>query len=167
MVLHLPHLPPPSLSPDEESAYRAWLQTQSQESGFPDGARAIRQPTLVRDGRQEFSHFWIYPLLAAPATGIATIVGAHPLAAFTVTNALLLGAALWATARTFGPIPALLLISSPIFWGVAVAEWVADRRAGHHSLLPHRAALKRALAFALSAVGVALLHPAYYLLRLG
>ena len=219
MALQLSQLRPPSPSSDEESAYRAWLQAQSQESGFPDGARAIRQPTLVRDGRQEFSHFWIYPLLAAPATGIATIVGAHPLAAFTVTNALLLGAALWATARTFGPIPALLLISSPlvwflaraqveiftaallclamaaaargrwgwaalavatastqnvpiaatipIFWGVAVAEWVADRRAGHHSLLPHRAALKRALAFALSAVGVALLHPAYYLLRLG
>src|SRR5918994_4637539 len=122
MVLHLPHLPPPSLSPDEESAYRAWLQTQSQESGFPDGARAIRQPALVRDGRQEFSHFWIYPLLATPATGIATIVGAHPLVAFTITNALLLGAALWATARTFGSVPALLVIASPLVWFLARAQ---------------------------------------------
>ena len=132
---------------------------------------------------------------------------------------MLLGAALWATARTFGSVPALLVIGSPlvwflaraqveiftvsllclamaaaargrwgwaalaiamastqnapiaatipIFWGAAIAEWVAVRRASHRSLLPDRAELGRALAFGLSAVGVALLHPAYYLLRLG
>jgi hypothetical protein len=219
MALQLSQLQPPSLSPDEEFTYRAWLQAQSPESGFPDGARAIRQPALIRDGRQEFSHFWVYPLLTAPATSIATAVGAHPLVAFTITNALLLGTALLATARTFGSIPALLVIGSPlvwflaraqvevftvallclamaaaargrwgwaalavatastqnapiaatipIVWGAAIVEWVTDRRASCRSLLPDRAELRRALQFALSAAGVALLHPAYYLLRLG
>jgi hypothetical protein len=212
-------LRPPSLSPEEELRYRAWLEAQSPGSGFPDGARAIRQPALIRDGRQEFSHFWIYPLLTAPATGIAAAIGAHPLVAFTVTNALLLGAALWATARTFGSIPALFVIASPLvwflaraqveiftvallcltmaaaargrwgwaalavatastqnapiaatiplFWGAAMTEWVASRRLNHQSLIPNRAALRPALAFALSAVGIALLHPAYSRLRLG
>lgn len=219
MAMQLSQLRPPSLSPTEESAYRAWLEAQAPESGFPDGTRAIRQPALIRDGRQEFSHFWVYPLLAAPATGIATVVGAHPLTAFTITNASLLAAALWVTARTFGSVPALLVIGSPlvwflaraqveiftvtllclamaaavrsrwgwaalavatastqnlpiaamvpIFWGAALAEWVAARRVSHRSLVPDRAKSGRALAFALSAVGVALLHPAYYLLRLG
>jgi hypothetical protein len=55
----------------------------------------------------------------------------------------------------------------PIFWGAAICDWVAERRAGHRSLVPDRAESGRALAFALGAVGVALLHPAYYLLRLG
>jgi hypothetical protein len=219
MALQLSELRPPSLSPAEVSAFRGWLEAQPTESGFPDGARAIRQPALIRDGHQEFSHFWLYPLLAAPATGVATAIGFHPLAAFTITNALLLGTALWVTARTFGSVPALLVIGSPlvwflaraqveiftvsllclamaaavrgrwgwaalavatastqnapiaatlpIFWGAATAEWVAVRRASHRSLLSDRAESGRALVFALSAVSIALLHPAYYALRLG
>ena len=219
MALQLAQLRPPSLSLEEESAYRAWLRAQPPESGFADGARAINQPALIREGRQEFSHFWIYPLLTAPATVMATATGTHPLVAFTITNAFLLGAALWATARTFGSVPALFVIGSPlvwflgraqveiftvallclaiaaaargrwgwaalaaamastqnapiaatipIFWGAAIAEWVADRRLNHRSALPNWAELRLALVFALSAAGVALLHPAYYLLRLG
>jgi hypothetical protein len=219
MALQLSQLRPPSLSPEEASAYRTWLEAQPPESGFPDGARAIRQPTLIRGGRQEFSHFWIYPLLAAPTTAVATAVAAHPLAAFTTTNAVLLGAALWVTARTFGSIPALFVIGSPlvwflaraqvevftvallclamsaaargrwgwaaaavamastqnapigatipVFWGAAIAEWIADRRLSHRSLLSGWAELRPATGFALGATGVALLHPAYYLLRLG
>ena len=219
MALQLSQLGPPSLSPEEESAYSGWLQAQSSESGFPDGARAIRQPALIRGGRQEFSHFWLYPLLAAPTTGFATAVGAHPVAAFTITNTLLFGAALWVTARTFGSVPTLLIIGSPlvwflaraqveiftvsllslamaaatrgrwgwaalatatastqnapiaatipIFWAAAIIEWIAGRRASHSPLVPDKAETGRTLAFALSAIGIALLHPAYYLLHLG
>ena len=86
LAIQLSQLRPPSLSPGEEAAYREWLATQPPSSGFPDGALAVRQPALIRDGRQEFSHFWLYPLLAAPATAIATAVGAHPMAAFGVTD---------------------------------------------------------------------------------
>jgi hypothetical protein len=212
-------LRPPSLAPEEAFAYQAWLLAQPPESGFPDGARAIRQPALIRDGRQGFSHLSVYPLLAAPATALTTAVGAHPLAAFTITNALLLGVALWSAARTFGSVPALLVIGSPlvwflaraqvevftvallclamtaaargrwgwaalavavastqnlpvaatipIFWSAATAEWVAARRRDHRSLVPDWAELRRVLGFALGAVGVALVHPAYSLLSLG
>jgi len=54
----------------------------------------------------------------------------------------------------------------PILWGGAVAEWVTARDPGDRSL-PTRGQLWRPLAFVLSAVGIALLHPIYYLLRLG
>jgi hypothetical protein len=219
MALQLSQLRPPSLSPGEEAAYRSWLEDQGSETGFPDGALAVRQPALIHDGRQEFSHFWFYSLLAAPATAVAAAIGAHPIAAFSVTNASLLGAALLATFRALGPLPALAILASPlvwfiaraqvevftvallclamaalarggwgwaalavatastqnapiaaaipIIWAAATTEWVIDRRSRQCSLLPDRALAARAVAFAVATVAVALLHPAYYLHRLG
>ncbi len=219
MALQLSHLRPPSLSPAESSDFEAWLESQPPEYGFPDGARAVRQPALIRDGRQEFSHFWLYPLLVAPATAITSAANVHPLAAFSITNALLLGVALWTTVRTFGSIAALLVIASPVvwfiaraqveiftvallclamaaasrgrwgwasvavataatqnapiaaviplFWAAAIAEWVNSRRDSGFPLSPPSAELARAFGFGLASAGVALLHPAYYLLRLG
>ena len=64
-ALQLAQLHPPSLSLEEESAYRAWLRAQPPESKFPVGARAISQPALIREDRQEFSHFWFYPQMLA------------------------------------------------------------------------------------------------------
>lgn len=219
MAMQLSQGLPPSLSPAESTAYRAWLEAHPAESGFPDGARAVRQPALIRDDRQEFSHFWLYPLLAAPATAVAGAVGAHPLAAFTVTNASLLGIALWAVTRTFGSFAALLVIASPVvwfigraqvevftvallclamaaaargrwgwaalavataatqnlpiaatiplFWAAAIADWLITQRSAQLSLLPDRGQVVRAAGFALAAVGISLLHPVYYGLRLG
>ena len=218
MALQLSRLRPPSLSPTESSEYRAWLESQPPEYGFPDGSRAVRQPALIRDGRQEFSHFWLYPLIVAPATAVASAADLHPLAAFTITNASLLGMALWMTVRTFGPIAALLVIASPIiwfiaraqveiftvallclamaaasrgrwgwaslavataatqnapiaaviplFWAAAIAEWFASRHEIGLSFSSGRSEVARALGFALASAAVALLHPAYYLLRL-
>ncbi|MBW3631973.1 MAG: hypothetical protein KY456_02985 [Chloroflexi bacterium] len=122
MALQLSRLHPPSLSPAESSDYRAWLQSQPPEYGFPDGSRAVRQPALIRDDRQEFSHFWLYPLIVAPVTAVASAAGAHPLAAFSIINASLLGVALWTTVWTFGPIAALFVIASPIVWFIARAQ---------------------------------------------
>jgi hypothetical protein len=219
MALQLSRLRPPSLSLAESSDYRTWLESQPAEYGFPDGSRAVRQPALIRDGRQEFSHFWLYPLLVAPATAVASAADAHPLIAFTITNASLLGVALWTTVRAFGPIAALSVIASPIvwfvgraqveiftvallclamaaasrgrwgwaslavttaatqnapiaaviplFWAAAVAEWVRTRRDLGLSLRPPSAEVARAFGFTLASAGVALLHPAYYQLRLG
>jgi hypothetical protein len=174
---------------------------------------------LVRGGRQEFSHFWFYPLLAVPATAVASAVGAHPLAGITVTNAALLGVALLTSGRTFGSIPTLLVLASPVvwfigraqveiftvaflclamaaaargrwgwaslavaiastqnapialaiplFWAAGLAEWVNSSRTRQLSIKPDRAELARSLGFALASVSVALLHPVYYLYRLG
>ncbi|MCC7022174.1 MAG: hypothetical protein IT338_05070 [Thermomicrobiales bacterium] len=122
MAGQLAHLRPPSLSPAEEAEFGAWLEAQAIDSGFPDGARAIRQPALVHEGRQEFSHFWVFPLIVAPATGLSTLLGLHSILAFTITNALLLAAALHACARAFGPLATLLLLASPLVWFVGRAQ---------------------------------------------
>ena len=122
MALQLAHFNPPSLSSVEERAYQVWLETQPAELGFPAGASAVRQPTLIRDGRQEFSHFWLYPLLTAPAAAMTSALHLHPLIAFTVTNAAFLGAALLAAARAFGPVAAFALLASPLVWFIGRAQ---------------------------------------------
>jgi hypothetical protein len=219
MALQLSQLRLPSLSPQEEARYRDWLAAHPVASGFPDGADAVRQPSLFRDNRQEFSHFWGYPLLVAPLMAAASVTGAHPLAAFAITNAALLAAALWAVVHVFGPIPALLLLASPLiwfvgraqvevftvsllclalaaaargrwewaslavaaaatqnlpiaavlplFWAGGLADWILQQWAANRPLTPDRSRLIRALAFGIASVGLAFLHPLYYLARLG
>jgi hypothetical protein len=122
MASQLAQARPPSLSPGEATEFRGWLEAQAADSGFPGGASAIRQPALVHDGRQEFSHFWLLPLLASPATRLGDLVGLHPIVAFTVTNALLLGASLLACSRVFGQLATLLLLASPLVWFVGKAQ---------------------------------------------
>lgn len=219
MALQFAEWRPPSLSRGDEATFRNWLESQPVESGFPDGSRAVRQPGLIRDDRQEFSHFWVYPLLATPALVLSSALGAHPLVAFTITNALLFGVALVAATRVFGALAALFVLASPViwflpraqvelftlsllllaiaaaasgkwgwasiaiaiaatqnlpiaatiplFWTGAVVEWrlAAQTRGGPHRATP--ALIRRALAFAVASVAITLIHPAYYLLRLG
>jgi hypothetical protein len=219
MAMQLSRLQPPSLTPAEEARYRTWLETHPAESGFPDGARAINQPALVRDGRQEFSHFWVYPLLTVPVLVVIDTVGGHLLLAFAVTNAALFGAALWVAARVFGPAPALLLLGSPLVWFVgraqvevftvamltlamaagargrwgwaslavavaatqnapiaaaipilwiaALTDWALARRSLGLSLRPDSASIRRTITFAMTSLVIALLHPLYYVIRLG
>jgi hypothetical protein len=122
MAWQLSRLQPPALDAAASDEFTAWLMTQPEVSGFPEGADAVRQPALVRDGVQEFSHFWVYPLVATPATFLAQAMGFHPITAFVVTNALLLGIALSAVKEVFGALPALLLLASPLIWFVARAQ---------------------------------------------
>lgn len=122
MAAALARLGPPSLSADEVAAYKAWLAAQPAASSFPDATRAIDQPNLVRDGRQEFSHFWLYPLLASPAVALLTPLGVHPGYAFLAVNAVVLAIALWQIAATTRPAVALLLLASPLLWFVNKAQ---------------------------------------------
>lgn len=72
--------------------------------------------TPGRDGRRDFSHFWIYPLLAVPFLWATELLHATPIAAFTALNLALLGAALWVAAPRLGGAATLLLFGGPIIW---------------------------------------------------
>jgi len=122
MAAALADLRPPALTAAETAEYKAWLAAQPAASGFPGGIRAVDQPALVRDGRQEFSHFWLYPLLAAPFVAATDLLDRHPADAFLVVNALLLAAALWAIGRWSRPVVGLLLLASPLVWFVDKAQ---------------------------------------------
>ncbi len=118
----LADLRPPALTAAETAAYQAWLGAQPAASGFPAGVPAVEQPVLVRGGRQEFSHFWVYPLLAAPFVAATDRLGLHRSDAFLAVNALLLAAVVWAIGRWSRPVVALLLLGSPLIWFVDKAQ---------------------------------------------
>lgn len=122
MAGSLASLRPPALSASETAAYKSWLRSQPSASGFPGGVRAVDQPALVREGRQEFSHFWAYPLLAAPFVVAVDRLGLHRAYAFLIVNALLLAMALWAIGRWSRPVVGLLLLASPLVWFVDKAQ---------------------------------------------
>ncbi len=122
MAAALAGLRPPALTEAEVMAYSGWLSAQPADSGFPGSVRAVRQPALVVDGRQEFSHFWFYPMLAAPFVAAAAVADIHPGHGFFAANVLLLGLAVWAVARSSRPVLGLLLLATPIVWFVNKAQ---------------------------------------------
>ncbi len=121
MAFALSHLRPPALTPAEMTSFKAWRDSQPVDSNFALGG-LLDQPTLVANGRQEFSHFWFYPLLAAPFVSGADLLGFHPGRGFLVINVLLLALALWRAGRAFGPVATLLLLATPVLWWVDKAQ---------------------------------------------
>src|SRR5205823_4944111 len=62
----------PSLSPDD-------LQHAAERFPGDMGKRLIIPELRAADGRQDLSHFWFYPLLAAPFVRLAIGFGADPI----------------------------------------------------------------------------------------
>lgn len=110
---------PPSLSREELREVRQEFASlgPSFESSLLD------YPDLVgSDGRQDFLHFFLYPLVVAPALPVVTALGAHPNWAFTVVNALLLAAACFVVARRAPILAWVAGFIGPIVWWVDKAH---------------------------------------------
>ena len=85
---------------------------------LPEGAGAnLTQPQMLApDGRQDFAHFWFYPLLAAPLVHMAMVFGFDPQFGFTALNlALLIGLTLLLSTR-LAPGAVMLVVLGPIIW---------------------------------------------------
>jgi len=121
MAFALADLRPPALTPGEMTAFKTWRDAQPSTSLFPGGG-VLDQPNLLVGDRQEFSHFWFYPLLVAPCLRAAEALGLHPGRGFLILNALLLGLALWRTGKGFGPATAMFLLASPVIWWIDKAQ---------------------------------------------
>ena len=82
-----------------------------------NGAATLEKPWLKgADRRQDFPHFWLYSLVAAPFVRLAELTGANPLTGFTVLNVgLLIGLAALLVFRA-SPAAALLVVAGPIVW---------------------------------------------------
>jgi hypothetical protein len=77
----------------------------------------IEYPDLVAaDGRQDFLHFFLYPLFVAPFVPLIDALGLHPNWAFTVVNCLMLSGALLLVLRWQPAIAAVGAFLSPIIW---------------------------------------------------
>ncbi len=79
----------------------------------------IRDSTISGpDGRRDFIHFWVYPLLAVPAVWITQLIHVTPIAAFAAVNLCLLALAFWLALPRIGGAATLLLFGSPIIWWI-------------------------------------------------
>jgi len=117
MALNMSHGLPPALSRDE------WV-TRSEElrntAGFEESNLVPPLPGI--NGRQDFHHFWLYSMLAAPLVATARLAGAHPNHAFTILNISLLGSFLWLLVRRGHSLAAGLIVAGPLMWWVDKAH---------------------------------------------
>ena len=85
MSNNLRQLRAPALNEAELAEARALFQKWGSGYDTPGAFQAI--PELRGDdGRQDFLHFWFYPLLAAPGLALTDALGRHPTYAFALTN---------------------------------------------------------------------------------
>ena len=105
----------PAFAPDQIPSLEAELRALG-----PSFANAtLAHPDLVgRDGRQDLPHFWLYPLLAAPAVKVALLLGVSPLWGFVGLHAMLLGALCALVLARPAPIWTSLLLLSPLVWWI-------------------------------------------------
>lgn len=103
----------PAIAPGQIPALEAELRAL----GPSFATASIAHPDLVgRDGRQDMPHFWLYPLLAAPAVKAALVMGVSPLWGFVALHVALLGALAGLVLSRPAPIWTSLLLLSPLVW---------------------------------------------------
>jgi hypothetical protein len=119
MSLQLAGGGPPALSREELSTFRQRLARIG--SGFETSL--LEYPDLIgNDGRQDFLHFFLYPLIVAPAVPAVGWFGLHPNWAFTLVNAFLLSAAVFVVASRAPLVAVVAGFVGPIIWWVDKAH---------------------------------------------
>jgi hypothetical protein len=110
MAMSLGRFSGPAVAPSDVEAfsYAVWAH----DHGFTLASPGLRG----RDTRQDFAHFWFYPLLAAPFVRLAHSVGLHPNFGFATLNVLLLLVTAWVLLRRLDVASVLLLVGGPIIW---------------------------------------------------
>jgi hypothetical protein len=109
MAVNLARFSRPSLTP---------AQLADAATRLPEGAAAnlVQPERLAADGRQDFAHFWFYPLLAAPFVHVAMTLGLDPQAGFVALNLGLIVGLTVLFASRIAPAGVLLVVFSPIIW---------------------------------------------------
>jgi hypothetical protein len=119
MALNLASFHPPALSTsDLHRTERRFREIQHGYEVVPLEMPALR----ASDGRQDFPHFWLYPLTTVPALWITEALSLHPNTAFTATN-LLLAVLAFAMLVWRGLTPvALMVLAGPLLWWIDKAH---------------------------------------------
>jgi hypothetical protein len=117
MTLNLSHGRSPALSPLEQQSL---LSEIARLPGFDRAT--VDTPVPGRDGKADFRHFWLYPLVVSPVAALTRWGGAHVNHAFTSVNILLIGGLVWLLARRGYTAGAAMLVAGPILWWVDKAH---------------------------------------------
>ena len=112
MARNLATFRPPSALPTSLSGLREETATFGDRSWVQD----LNPKLTGRDGRIDFEHFWLLPLVAAPAVAIARLGGMHPAVGFTALNLACLLVLVWVVARRAGREMAVLVACALLWW---------------------------------------------------
>jgi hypothetical protein len=109
----------PSVAPGD--LRRLEREAQRIDRGFE--ASPLRfQHLVAADGRQDFPHFWLYPLANVPALWLTRAAGFHPNWAFTLTNCALLAVAFVTVSRHVSVVWGVLILMGPVIWWIDKAH---------------------------------------------
>ena len=115
MTWQLSHLRAPSMTASElEHLHTHFRAMEPRMTGFGDWSAHF--PDLVRGGRQDFPHFWAFPLAAAPFEIVARLLDLPDTYAFLALNLVLATAAFVVVARRSSLWVSGLLFASPMLW---------------------------------------------------
>jgi hypothetical protein len=116
MAWQLSHLRAPSMTGAQLDQLHAHFRaTEPRMAGFRDWS--VRFPELVGDdGRQDFPHFWAFPLAAAPFELVARALGWPDTYSFLALNLLLATVAFVVIARRSSLWVSALILASPMLW---------------------------------------------------
>lgn len=117
MAINLSQARPPALSVDDK---RALSNRLAATPGFE--VSPLDQPLVGADGRQDFPHFWLYPLFVAPLVAAFDAIGVHPNYAFTAFNIALVLLLAWSLVQDDHAAGAALLVAGPLIWWVDKAH---------------------------------------------
>lgn len=99
------------------------LEREARRIGRGFDVSPLRFAHLVAaDGRQDFPHFWIYPLTNVPALWLTHLVDLHPTWAFTLTNCVVVAVAFYTVCRHVSTVWAVLLLGGPLIWWIDKAH---------------------------------------------
>jgi hypothetical protein len=99
------------------------LEREARRIGRGYDQSPVRFEGLVgADGRQDFPHFWLYPLVNVPALALTEAVGIHPNWAFTLTNIILITLAFAMVGRCVSIPWAALILAGPSIWWIDKAH---------------------------------------------
>ena len=117
MAVNLGRGQPPAMLPGERSALTRDMRALP---GFADFT--IEEPLVGRDGRQDFYHFWLYPLIVAPFARLAELAAVQVNYGFTAANLLLFGGFIAWLVRENRHESAALLAGGPLLWWIDKAH---------------------------------------------
>ena len=117
MALNLSRGAAPSVMPGERESL---TNEMGRMPGFEQSS--IDTPLVGRDARQDFYHFWLYPLIVSPFVFLSQWAPVHVNYAFTAVNLLLFAGLLSWLVRKDAPDIAALLAAGPLLWWIDKAH---------------------------------------------
>ena len=114
-AMRLSDLQPASFKPEDAVSLHAVVAAAEPQLASWDVLSSAHRDI---EGRLQFVHFWLYPLIASPLVAVAKAIRLNPMAGFAALHAVLLIVAFVAVHRRTDLPTTLVLLAGPIIWWI-------------------------------------------------